>query len=338
MAVELRVEADDANQRADRFARKAFSQVPLTRIFSWFRKKKVRCNGKRIHGNVKVEEGDVLTFYISESPDQSELKDHPALYSPEKVKVLAKLGDLWVLNKEAGTPSQPGSGQRKGHSLVERLWFTAGIGSQSATGFKPALAHRLDKETSGLVLAATGAESLRQINALIREHQLDKRYLCLVKNAPEKEQGTLRFRVERTDAPTGAKMHVKESEFQSGEETKQEAKHNPSQNAGQEAVTHYEILESFAGASLLEIRLETGRMHQIRAHFSHIGCPLAGDGRYGDFSWNRELKKILGLNRLFLHAWLLQWDWNGQYQEQRCPLPAELLAVIEKLRAIRDPQ
>lgn len=318
MAVELRVEVDDANQRADRFARKVFSQVPLTRIFSWFRKKKVRCNGKRIHGNVKVEEGDVLTFYVTETPDQPEQQTHSTVYSPEKVKVLAKLGDLWVLNKEAGTPSQPGSGQRKGHSLVERLWYTTGAGSQSATGFKPALAHRLDKETSGLVLAATKAESLRQINALIREHQLDKRYLCLVKNAPEQEQGTLHFRMERSNAPTGAKMHVEES--------------------GQEAITHYEILERFTHSSLLEIRLETGRMHQIRAHFSHIGCPLAGDGRYGDFAWNRELKKTLGLNRLFLHAWLLQWDWNGQYQEQRCPLPAELLSVIEKLRAIGDPQ
>jgi 23S rRNA pseudouridine955/2504/2580 synthase len=104
---------------------------------------------------------------------------------------------------------------------------------------------------------------------------------------------------------------------------------------GEAAVTHYHVVKETNGLSLVSLTLETGRTHQIRVHMQHIGHPLLGDTRYGDFALNREVKKLFGLNRLFLHSCRLEFDWNGEHKVFDCPLPKELQNVINQLKPLR---
>ena len=222
--------------------------------------------------------------------------------------------DYVVVNKPSGLASQPGSGTRPGESLVEYLWEW---GRNEGLDFKPTIAHRLDQETSGLLVAALHGDTLRDLTRLIREHEVEKFYFALVKGNLKKDRGTISESLLRTDSAKGSKMLVGQDD-----------------EKAQKAITHYRVKQHYEGYDLVKIKLETGRMHQIRAHFASIGHPLLGDTRYGDFALNREVKKQFGLNRLFLHSCRLEFDWNGEHKVFDCPLPKELRNVIKQLKPI----
>ena len=212
-----------------------------------------------------------------------------------------------LLDKESGVPSQPGSGIPEGESLVERLWAASG---SDWGGFRPALAHRLDRDTSGLVMAALSAPTLRHFAELIRERKTDKRYCALVAGRMERDSGTIRLRLERVSSARGGAKNVAGSEN------------------GVEAVTRWKLERQFRECALLSVELGTGRMHQIRAHLAAVGHPLLGDDRYGDFALNRRFRKEFGLRRLFLHARHLAFPGYGSWDS---PLPPELKEVLAAL-------
>ena len=223
--------------------------------------------------------------------------------------------DYVIVNKPSGLASQPGSGTRPGESLVEYLWEW---GRNEGLDFKPTIAHRLDQETSGMIIAALHGDTLRDFTRLIREHEVDKYYFALVKGNLKKDRGTINESLLRTDNAKGSKMLVGQDD-----------------EKAQKAITHYRVKQHYEGYDLVKIKLETGRMHQIRAHFASIGHPLLGDTRYGDFALNREVKKQFGLNRLFLHSCRLEFDWQGEHKVFDCPLPKELQSVIKQLKPLR---
>ena len=238
-----------------------------------------------------------------------------AHWGAHELDLIVQTEDYVIINKPSGLASQPGSGTRPGESLVEYLWEW---GRNEGLDFKPTIAHRLDQETSGMIIAALHGDTLRDFTRLIREHEVDKFYFALVKGNLNKDKGTIDETLTRTDAAKGSKMKVGES----GKDA-------------QKAVTHYRVKQHYEGYDLVKIKLETGRMHQIRAHFASIGHPLLGDTRYGDFALNREVKKSLGLNRLFLHSCRLEFTWQGDKKVFDCPLPKELQSVVDKLKPIR---
>ncbi len=223
--------------------------------------------------------------------------------------------DYVIINKPSGLASQPGSGTRPGESLVEYLWEW---GKNEGLDFKPTIAHRLDQETSGMIIAALHGDTLRDFTRLIREHEVDKYYFALVKGNLKKDRGTINESLLRTDNAKGSKMLVGQDD-----------------EKAQKAITHYRVKQHYEGYDLVKIKLETGRMHQIRAHFASIGHPLLGDTRYGDFALNREVKKQFGLNRLFLHSCRLEFNWQGEHKVFDCPLPKELQSVIKQLKPLR---
>ncbi|MCQ2125653.1 MAG: RluA family pseudouridine synthase [Fibrobacter sp.] len=233
-------------------------------------------------------------------------------WGAKELDIVIQTEDYLVVNKPSGLASQPGSGCKPGESLVEYLWEW---GRQEQLDFKPTIAHRLDQETSGMLLVALHGDTLRDLTRMIREHEVDKYYYALVKGNLDKDRGTINEKLTRTDAAKGSKMKV-------GVEDKD----------AKEAITHYRVKQHYIGYDLVKIKLETGRMHQIRAHFASIGHPLLGDSRYGDFALNREVKKELGLHRLFLHSCRLEFDWKGEKKVLDCPLPKELQAVIDQLK------
>lgn len=233
-------------------------------------------------------------------------------WGANELDIVIQTEDYLVVNKPSGLASQPGSGTRPGESLVEYLWEW---GRREQLDFKPTIAHRLDQETSGMLLVALHGDTLRTLTRMIREHEVDKYYFALVKGNLDKDRGTISEKLTRTDAAKGSKMKV-------GADNKD----------AKEAITHYRVKQHYIGYDLVKIKLETGRMHQIRAHFASIGHPLLGDARYGDFALNREVKKTLGLHRLFLHSCRLEFDWNGEKKVLDCPLPKELQNVLNQLK------
>jgi len=341
------IDRNFANMRLDRFLRKAFPEESLSVFFAVIRKKKVRVNGVVGKANQMLVEGDVVNIYEnfkSVEADDSGSASSPTLIKPhEPVKGFAKNKSTWgktatsaekqahwgaheldfiiqtedyvIVNKPSGLASQPGSGTRPGESLVEYLWEW---GKKEGLDFKPTIAHRLDQETSGMIIAALHGDTLRDFTRLIREHEVDKYYFALVKGNLKKDRGTINESLLRTDSAKGSKMLV-------GQEN----------DKAQTAITHYRVKQHYEGYDLVKIKLETGRMHQIRAHFASIGHPLLGDTRYGDFALNREVKKLFGLNRLLLHSCRLEFDWEGEHKVFDCPLPKELQNVINQLKPLR---
>lgn len=364
------IDRNFANMRLDRFLRKAFPEESLSVFFSIIRKKKVRVNGVVAKANQMLQEGDLVNIYEnfkSVSEDEKDMSrtqsaqikaEVEAAYEAGDTNIIAFPGavgstasapvatgfakkkstwgktlsgaekqsnwgakeldiviqteDYLVVNKPSGLASQPGSGTKPGESLVEYLWEW---GRQEQLDFKPTIAHRLDQETSGMLLVALHGDTLRDLTRMIREHEVDKYYYALVKGNLDKDRGTINEKLTRTDAAKGSKMKV-------GQDDKD----------AKEAITHYRVKQHYIGYDLVKIKLETGRMHQIRAHFASIGHPLLGDSRYGDFALNREVKKELGLHRLFLHSCRLEFDWKGEKKVLDCPLPKELQAVIDQLK------
>ena len=353
--------------RLDRFLRKAFPEESLSVFFAVIRKKKVRVNGVVGKANQMLVEGDVVNIYenfksVSESdernikgeslplasaaeaapatPSSGDTPQRPdaksatgfaknkstwgrhltgaekqAHWGAHELDLVVQTEDYVIVNKPSGLASQPGSGTRPGESLVEYLWEW---GRNEGLDFKPTIAHRLDQETSGLIIAALHGDTLRDFTRMIREHVVDKFYFALVKGNLKKDRGTISESLLRTDSAKGSKMLVGQDD----------------ENA-QKAITHYRVKQHYEGYDLVKIKLETGRMHQIRAHFASIGHPLLGDTRYGDFALNREVKKLFGLNRLFLHSCRLEFDWQGEHKVFDCPLPKELRDVIKQLKPMR---
>ena len=345
------IDRNFANMRLDRFLRKAFPDESLSVFFAVIRKKKVRVNGVVGKANQMLAEGDTVCIYENfKSVSDDEKAGAPvkasniiALDSAQDNSGFAKKKSTWgkatspsekqsgwgakeldiiiqtedyvVVNKPSGLASQPGSGTRPGESLVEYLWEW---GRREGLDFKPTIAHRLDQETSGMIIAALHGDTLRDFTRMIREHEVDKFYYALVKGNLKKDKGTINETLTRTDAAKGSKMKVGET----GKDA-------------QAAVTHYRVKQHYEGYDLVKIQLETGRMHQIRAHFASIGHPLLGDSRYGDFALNREVKKQFGLHRLFLHSCRLEFTWRGDKIVLDCPLPKELQSVVDQLKPLR---
>ena len=362
------IDRNFANMRLDRFLRKAFPEESLSVFFAVIRKKNVRVNGVVGKANQMLVEGDVVNIYENfksvsdetkmdpitelqgdnnldnvilegQSPDRiqedfKEAANKPTGFAKNKstwgrhltgaekqahwgaheLEFIVQTEDYVIVNKPSGLASQPGSGTRPGESLVEYLWEW---GKKECLDFKPTIAHRLDQETSGLLIAALHGDTLRDLTRLIREHEVDKFYFALVKGNLKKDRGTINESLLRTDSAKGSKMLVGQDD-----------------NKAQKAITHYRVKQHYEGYDLVKIELETGRMHQIRAHFASIGHPLLGDTRYGDFALNREVKKLFGLNRLFLHSCRLEFDWQGEHKVYDCPLPKELQNVIKQLKPI----
>ena len=209
--------------------------------------------------------------------------------------------------------------------------------------FAPSLVHRLDKDTSGLLLIAKTGGTLRELTAALRDGLIRKRYLALVAGRPEPAAGTIDAALERDDAPSGAKSrvtedgdgkrsvtHYKTIKVLGKKSGKTEAK-SAGKTVGKTSAVASAVASGLTGEySLLQVTIDTGRMHQIRAHLAHIGHPIVGDTRYDKPSAARERLKELGLKRLFLHAEELAWNDNGVKKVFKAPLPEELRAVVGK--------
>jgi len=313
------VTAEDAGSRVDKVLSRLLPGMPHTRIFRLLRKGEVRLNGKRVSGEARVAEGDVLRVppVAVEAPpppdDAISSRASPRLVQQVQAAIIHEDERLLVVNKPAGIAVHGGSGVSAG--VIEAL--RAARPEETLE-----LVHRLDRDTSGCLLVARKRATLRSLHALLREDTageeggFDKRYLVLVR-------GKWELGKKRIDAPLATHTRV------GGERTVKVAP------GGKQASSEFSVVQFFGNlATLLEVKLLTGRTHQIRVHAAYAGHPVAGDEKYGDIEFNRQLRPF-GLHRLFLHAHSVSFE----EPERRvtlsvsAPLPPELHAVIDALTA-----
>ena len=298
----VEVDAEHAGRRLDNFLGSLLGQVPRSLVYRFIRSGEVRVNGRRAAPALRVELGDkvrVPPHFDAEAPGRP--------ISP-KIRELVRQAIVWenphalLLNKPAGLAVHGGSGLPFGVVDVVRLL--------RPDASRVELVHRLDRETSGCLLLAKDVSTLRALHGQVREGRVHKRYAALL-------HGKLPSAEWICEAPL---LMVPDGK---GE---RRAEVNP---AGQPARSWFRAVSVFRDCTLAEVILDTGRTHQIRAHAASMGCPVAGDSRYGDPAADARLKE-LGLSRLFLHADQLGFECAGRHTVD-APLPAELRTVLDAL-------
>jgi 23S rRNA pseudouridine1911/1915/1917 synthase len=259
----------------------------------------VLVNGCRAKSNYRVKAGDSIGIEIPELQSVG--------VKAEKIPLDIVYEDdaLLVINKPAGMVVHPGSGNYSG-TLVNALLFHCDNLSGINGVLRPGIVHRIDKDTTGLLMVAKDEETHRHLAAQLKAHTINRKYTALVRGVIEEDEGTVH-------APIG--RHP----------TKRKKMAVVARNS-RKAVTHFTVLKRYPGYTLVEARLETGRTHQIRVHMNYIGHPVVGDSKYG-----REGE--LGSKSLMLHAAVLGFvhPVNNEYMEFKAPLPSHFREVLEAL-------
>jgi 23S rRNA pseudouridine955/2504/2580 synthase len=301
------VTEDEAGQRLDNYVQKHLGGVPRTRVYRVIRKGEVRVNGKRAGPETRLNVSDKIRLPpVRVMPATDPARPPKDLVARIRESIVHEDERLLVIDKPAGIAVHGGSGVSFG--VIEAL--RAGRPEEYFE-----LAHRLDRDTSGILIVARKGAALRTLHELLREEGFEKRYLALLK-------GPWDLGEKRIDAPLRTDTRV------GGERTVKVAA------GGKPSLSIFRPVQFFGRtATLMEVILETGRTHQIRVHAQHAGHPVAGDEKYGDADFNVAMHE-LGLKRMFLHASSVSFGWpQGGEFSINTPLPAELGAVLDKLGA-----
>ena len=295
----IEVTDDEAGQRIDNYLIARLKGVPKSHIYRILRSGEVRINSKRAQASQKVATGDRIRV----PPVRVAGRGEPEAAPHYRLPVLFE--DEWMLaiDKPSGIAVHGGSGVA--HGVIESLR------SMRPEARFLELAHRLDRETSGILLVAKKRSALTGLHEALRERGMDKRYLAGVAGRFRNERQRVRLALAKRDTAQGKRVSVSEG--------------------GQEAETVFHLVERRERASLLEAELLTGRTHQIRVHLAHLKHPVLGDDKYGDFELNKSLRKE-GLKRMFLHAAKLGLDHpvTRERIQLESPLPADLKRFWEK--------
>lgn len=271
---ELLVSKNDANQRLDRFVGKAVPLLPESLLQKYIRLKRIKLNGKGAKRDEKLREGDVLQLYINDEFFETPKEENAYLkVGTPKLSIVYEDENILLADKKPGMLCHS-DGEWSYDTLIANIQaYLSKKGEWNPrleNAFSPALCNRIDRNTGGIVIAAKNAEALRIMNEKIREHEIDKYYLCAVHGKPNPKNGRLQNWIFK-DASKN-QVYVRKQ----------------SCPGAKEAITEYRTLKTKDGLSLVECRLLTGRTHQIRAQMAANGTPLLGDGKYGSERRNKE--------------------------------------------------
>jgi len=301
----LVVDEESSGQRLDNFLMRHLKGVPKTHVYRIIRSGEVRINKGRCSADSRVEAGDQVRLppvRVSEKAVEKASRPAPGREFP----LLLEDEHLLAIDKPAGLAVHGGSGVSFG--VIEQL-------RQARPQARLLeLVHRLDRETSGILLVAKKRSALKHLQDQFRERETGKTYLALV-------QGEWPQRLKVIDLPL-LKYLLPDGE-------RRVKVTGPDDPDGMRSISLVRVAQRLAGCTLLEVTIKTGRTHQIRVHLASQGHPIAGDDKYGDFEWNKALHKQ-GLRRMFLHAWRLQFNHpaSGERVALQSPLPLDLQTHI----------
>ncbi len=305
------VSEDDHGQRIDNFLLKVCKGVPKSHVYRIVRSGEIRVNSKRVDASYRLQKGDVLRIPPIRIAHSTADVIAGAEFNAE-LPIVYEDDALLVVDKPAGIAVHGGSGVSFG--VIEALR------RQRPHARFLELAHRLDRETSGILLIGKKRSALTALHDMFREgtagggaRTTDKRYLVLVSGR-------------WMDQLRHVKLPLHKYLLESGERRVRVAEE------GKASHTVFRLLGRWQRFSLLEAELRTGRTHQIRVHLAHLGYPIAGDEKYGDFALNRELQKM-GLKRMFLHAWKIRFSHplSGDELQLEAPLPPALENFVRQM-------
>jgi len=270
-------------------------QFPIGYVRKLFRKNSVRLNGRRAKPEALVRAGDRIQLYIDFEKPAETIKPRLAL---TKLDIVYEDNALLVLNKPAGIAVHEGKTVGKRESVLGILET-----QYRDRGIKPQLVHRLDKDTSGLLLVAKNLESAKELENCFETGAVEKEYLCLLVGRLPNNEGKIDFPLPGREGNTVP------------------------------AFTRYRLVKKFSEVTLVRAAIETGRLHQIRLHFAKLGYPVVMDDQHGDFGFNKRFRKAYGLKRQFLHAEILKIKTKGKLLEWTVPLATDLGEILRLLAA-----
>ncbi len=288
----IKIKHNDAGQRLDKFLSKAVKGLPQSLMYKYIRTKKIKVNRARTQQNYMLCEGDEIQLFIREEFFASPEGDSGALYRiVPKLNIVYEDENILLLNKRPGVLVHEDTAAQENTLIMHIKAYLAQKGEydpREEQSFAPALCNRIDRNTGGIVIAAKNAEALREMNDKIRADELRKFYLCAVHGKMQKREDTLHAWLQKRSEENMVDI-------------------SDQKRAGyKEIITKYKVLAEKGGNTLLEVELVTGRTHQIRAHLSHIGHPLLGDGKYGVNRADREK----GYKFQALYAYRLRFDFS----------------------------
>lgn len=299
--------AEAEDQRIDNYLLRQLKGVPRSHVYRILRRGEVRVNGGRIKPVYRLRIGDKVRIPPVRTASAA---TQPALSGEQKKELSASIiyedDRLLVINKPSGLAVHGGSGISLG--VIESLRMAR----PQQKGLE--LVHRIDRETSGLLMIAKRRSALRRLHELQRQHAIQKTYLALVHGDWPENRMRVDVPLKKNQAHAGGRLVTPHPD-------------------GKQALTLFRIKEQFSQAMLVEAVLKTGRTHQIRVHAQYLGTPILGDSKYAD-AQTRQLSTQLGLKRLFLHAEKLSFPWgeNGERLQLQAPLEQPLLDILSRLR------
>jgi 23S rRNA pseudouridine955/2504/2580 synthase len=290
---EIVLGAKETPKKLENFLKKEF---PIGYIRKLFRKNGVRVNGRRARENDVVKADDRIQLYI---PFEAAKKaPRGSTSSAARLETIYEDDALLVIDKPAGIAVHEGKTVHKRESIL-------GILEERYRGsaISPYLVHRLDKDTSGILVIAKNRRAGEEMEKIFESGEAGKEYLCLTVGRIPSNEGKIDFLLPgRQGSPV-------------------------------RALTRFQVLQRFSETTLVRVRIETGRLHQIRLHFAELGHPVVLDDQHGDFAFNKRFRKEYGLKRQFLHAEKLQLNYGGKQREWNAPLGRDLERVLKSLQS-----
>jgi 23S rRNA pseudouridine955/2504/2580 synthase len=303
------VGAEHAGQRVDNFLRTELKGAPKSLVYRILRTGEVRVNKGRAKPETRLAEGDVVRIPPLRLSPEMPKRVGDALQQTLRDAIVYEDDELMVLNKPSGLAVHAGSGVNVGVIEALRALFPELKGLE--------LAHRLDRETSGVLVLAKTRPALLTLHEQLRGDDVTKTYVALVKGRWPRSLSEVNAPLEKNALRSGERMVEVTDD-------------------GKEALTRFAIQKGYERATLVEAVPVTGRTHQIRVHAAHAGHPLAGDDKYGDAEFDRTMKQEHGLSRLFLHARRIDIPRRGKKPLRvEAALPDELTRVLDSLAATR---
>ena len=299
--IRLRASEESKNQRLDAFLASSLDGLTRSQAARLIESGEVAVNGKTAGKSYKLAGGEDIAVTLPEpEPVEAVPQDIP-------LDVVYEDADVIVVNKPSGMVVHPAPGHPDGTLVNALLYHCAGTLSGVGGALRPGIVHRIDRDTSGLIIAAKNDAAHQYLSAQLADHTLARTYECIVVGALREDRGTVDAPIARH--PTDRKRMAVVA-------------------GGREAVTHWEVIARYPGYTHVRCRLETGRMHQIRVHMAYIGHPILGDTVYG------AKKEVPGLTGQCLHAVGLRFLHPRTHEvvELFCPLPEEFTRMLQKIR------
>ncbi len=295
------VNRNDAGQRLDKYLLKAVKLLPITLMYKYIRTKKIKVNRKRTEPQYMLAEGDTVELFIKEEFFSKPKADEVYRTIVPKLDIIYENADMILCDKRPGVIVHEDDSEDV-NTLINHikayLYKKGEWNPDKENTFAPALCNRIDRNTGGIVIAAKNAEALRRINSQIKNNEITKKYLCAVHGILNKKSGTLTGYLTKDSKNNTVNIY-----------TEKQGRKN-----AKEIITKYRVVDQNMkkDLSLVEVELVTGRTHQIRAHFSSIGHPLLGDGKYGI---NRDDRKI-GYKYQALYSYCITIDGSTYYADR----------------------